>query len=119
MGREVGAYVCAETPSAVGDSARTWARLPRIRGDWVGCAFARKVGEFYKKVKIVYIFRKTFKGVKMARSVGQRGALQSESQEVSPPWTHENADNQRTCHLTSEQTAESGKNPKKSPKATS
>ena len=55
----------------------------------------------------------------MARSVGQRGALQSESQEVSPPWTHENADNQRTCHLTPEQTAESGKNSKKSPKATS
>lgn len=88
-------------------------------GDWVGCAFARKSWEILQKVKIIYIFRKTFKGVKMARSVGQRGALQSESQEVSPPWTHENADNQRTCHLTPEQTAESGKNPKKSPKATS
>lgn len=119
MGREVGAYVCAETHGSLRDSARTWARLPRIRGDWVGCAFARKSWGILQKVKIIYIFRKTFKGVKMARSVGQRGALQSESQEVSPPWTHENADNQRTCHLTPEQTAESGKNPKKSPKATS
>lgn len=119
MGREVGAYVCAETHGSLRDSARTWARLPRIRGIGLGALWPEKVGKFYKKVKIIYIFRKTFKGVKMARSVGQRGALQSESQEVSPPWTHENAVNQRTCHLPPEQTAESGKNPKKSPKATS
>lgn len=49
MGREVGAYVCAETPSAVGDSARTWARLPRIRGIGSGALLPEKVGKFYKK----------------------------------------------------------------------
>ena len=78
----------------------------------------KKLGNFTKSKDYLHI-PQDIQGVKMARSVGQRGALQSESQDVSPPWTHENADNQRTCHLTSEQTAESGKNPKKSPKATS
>ncbi len=51
MGREVGAYVCAETHGSLRDSARTWARLPRIRGDWVGCAFVRKSWGILQKSK--------------------------------------------------------------------
>lgn len=55
MGREVGAYVCAETHGAFRDSARTWARVPRIRGVWVDALLLKKLGKFIKSKDYLHI----------------------------------------------------------------
>ena len=56
MGREVGAYVCAETHGSLRDSARTWARLPRIRGGLGRVCFCpKKLGNFTKSKDYLHI----------------------------------------------------------------